>query len=151
MKRRESAHRSTTSWFTRLSSATKTRSFEPGSFPAEAVSSAASCSLVSFVVEDEEGAAAKKGWLNPTSRGWASFSNPPLGLALPGILGVDAIFPSVLPETLGGLECITELLVEGARERVYFNGIFIVNVEPVVVLGVSLLASVILPPIRLAS
>jgi hypothetical protein len=107
--------------------------------------------LVSFAVEDEEGAAAKKGWLNPTRRGCTSLSNPPLGLASLGSLGVDAIFPSVLPETLGGLECTTELLVEGARERVYFNGIFIVNVEPVVVFGVSLLTSVILPPIRLAS
>jgi hypothetical protein len=144
------AYRSTTSWLTRLSSATKTRSFEPGSFPAEAVPSAANCSLESFV-EDEDGAAAKKGWLKPTSRGWASFSNPPFGLASPGILGVDARFPSALPDTLAGLECISELLVDGARERVYFNGIFIVKVEPVVVPTASLLTRDILPPIKLAS
>jgi hypothetical protein len=106
--------------------------------------------LVSFV-EVEEGAAAKKGWLNPTSRGWASFSNPPFGLASPGILGVDARCPSALFDTLPGRECISELLVDGARERVYFNGIFIVKVEPVEVPGVSLLWSDILPPIKLAS
>lgn len=140
------AYRSTTSWLTRLSSATNTRSFEPGSFPAEALSSAASCSLESFV-EDDDGAAAKKGWLKPTSRGWASLSNPPFGLTSPA---ADERIPSAF-DTLGGLECISELLVEGARERVYFNGIFIVNVEPVVVPGISLLTSDILPPIKLAS
>jgi len=145
------SHRSTTSWLTRLSSATKTRSFEPGSFPAEAVSNAASCPFESVVVEDEDGAAAKKGWLKPTSRGWASFSNPPFGLVSPGTLGVDERLPSILPDTLAGRECISELLVDGALERVYFKGIFIVKVEPVEVPATSLLISDMFPPIRLAS
>lgn len=145
------ACRSTTSWLTKLSSATKTRSFEPGSFPAEAESSTASCSLESFV-EDEDGAAAKNGWLKPTSRGWESFSNPPFGLASPGTLGVEARLPSMLLDTLPGRDpCISDDDVDGARERVYFKGIFIVNVEPVAVPTVSLLTSDILPPIRLAS
>jgi hypothetical protein len=102
-------------------------------------------------VVEEDGAAAKNGWLNPTSRGWASFSKPPFGLVSPGTLGVDERFPSMLPDRLAGLECISELLVDGARERVYFNGIFIVNVEPVVVPVASLLIRDILPPIKLAS
>ncbi len=68
------------------------------------------------------------------------------------IFAVERRFPSTLLDTLLGRDpCTSELVVDGARDRVYFRGIFIVNVEPVGELVLSLLTSDISPPINRAS